>query len=178
MVSRLHRTALRLFRRLPLVVRRLTVRAVAPKYSVGAICVIERSDGRLLLVRQTYRSRWGLPGGLLKRREDPADAARREVAEETGLAIELVGEPAVVVEPDVQRIDVVYRARPLAGVDPDALRLGTVEITAASWFAPDRLPELQPETASALIALARVGRSALAPLTAARPATDADPEAS
>lgn len=159
---RFHRLALQTFRLLPLGVRRRVVRLLAPKYTVGAMCLIERSDGRVLLVRQTYRNRWGLPGGLVARREPPDAAARREVAEEVGLAIELVGEPATVVEATLQRIDVVFRARPAAGADPDALRVGTAEILTAGWFDPTALPELQPETASALMALARVARRSLA----------------
>lgn len=161
MFVRLHRFALGLFRLLPVGLRRRVVRALSPKYTVGAMCLIERSDGRVLLVRQTYRNRWGLPGGLVARREPPADAARREVAEEVGLDVELVGEPAVVVEAAFQRVDVVFRARPAPGADPDALRISTAEIRTCEWFDPATLPELQTETASALVALARVARSTL-----------------
>lgn len=144
-----------------MVVRRGVVRVIAPKYTVGAMCLIERDDGRVLLVQQTYRNRWGLPGGLVARREPPGDAARREVAEEVGLDVELVGEPAVVVEAKLQRVDVVFRARPAPGADPDALRIRTAEIVTCEWFDPAALPELQTETASALIALARASRGAM-----------------
>ena len=40
---------------------------------------------RFLLIRDSYRN-WGLPKGHLEPGEPPADAARREVAEETGLS--------------------------------------------------------------------------------------------
>lgn len=167
MLRALHRWALLAYRRLPRVARRLLVRAIAPKYTVGAICVVERADGRVLLVRQAYRERWGIPGGLLRRREDAADGARREVLEEVGVAIELVGEPAVVVVPEPQRIDVIYRARPVPGQDLDGLRPCTAEITDAAWFDPEQLPELQHETAEALVALARSARSPQSPSLAA-----------
>ena len=81
MVGRLHRAALQLFRRLPVKARRRVVRTIAPAYTVGSICVIERADGAVLLVRLSYRNSWGLPGGLLKRGETPEAAARREVKE-------------------------------------------------------------------------------------------------
>ena len=45
----------------------------------------------LLLARSSYRSEWSLPGGGIKKGEDPEAAARREVAEEIGLTkIELI----------------------------------------------------------------------------------------
>jgi 8-oxo-dGTP pyrophosphatase MutT (NUDIX family) len=157
--ERLHRLLLRAYRRLPLHGRRWAVRLVAPSYTVGAICLIERPDGHVLLIRQTYRRRWGIPGGLLKRREDPADAARREVHEEIGLDIELVGEPAVVVDAAPQRIDIVFRARPVSLEAVGRMRPCSPEIVEARWFAPDALPELQHETATALVALARSAHS-------------------
>ena len=40
----------------------------------------------LLLVRSSYRAGWHLPGGGVRRGEMPEDAARRELAEEVGLA--------------------------------------------------------------------------------------------
>ena len=151
-----YRLALQVYRRLPAGLRRRVVRAVSPSFTVGAMCFIERSDGALLLVRHSYRDRWGVPGGLLQRGEDAGVGARREVREEVGLAVELQGEPAVVVDAEPQRVDVVFRARPAAGTDPGALSLGSAEIVEARWFAPDSLPELQFETAGALVALARV----------------------
>ena len=39
----------------------------------------------LLLVRSSYRTAWGLPGGGIRRGETPDAAARRELAEEIGL---------------------------------------------------------------------------------------------
>lgn len=119
------------------------------------MCFIESEDGRLLLVRQVYRRRWGVPGGLLQRGEDAADAARREVLEEVGLAIELVGEAGVVVDPGPQRVDVIFRARLAPGVTPDQAEPQSPEIVDARWFAPNGLPELQFETAGALAYLRR-----------------------
>jgi 8-oxo-dGTP diphosphatase len=158
-VRRLHRLALQVFRRLPVRARRRVVRTVAPGFTVGAICLIERPDGALLLVRQTYRNGWGIPGGLLKRGESPEDAARREVAEEVELDIELVGEPAVVVDEGARRVDIIFRARPAAGVDAADARPRSPEIAEAGWFPADRLPELQFETSGALVALARSARN-------------------
>lgn len=152
----LHRAALQGFRRLPTGARRRVVRTVAPSFTVGAMCFIERPDGALLLVQHVYRRRWGVPGGLLERRERPAEAAVREVREEVGLDVVLLGEPAVVVDPKPQRVDIVYRARTAPGCDTDRAEPCSPEIAALGWFSPRDLPELQHETATALVALARV----------------------
>jgi len=52
--------------------------------SVGAVVLNERSQ--LLLCHHTYRREfpWGMPGGDIDPGEDPADAVRRELWEETG----------------------------------------------------------------------------------------------
>lgn len=58
-------------------------------------CRIVR-DGAVLFVRRRAGAflggRWELPGGTVEAGEDPARAAVREVAEETGLRIRLLGE--------------------------------------------------------------------------------------
>lgn len=155
MVERLHLLLLRIYRRLPVRARRQVVRTMAPTFTVGAMCFIERDDGALLLVRQTYRQHWGVPGGLLDRGEEAGDAARREVAEEVGLVVDLVGGAHVVVEPEPRRVDLIFRARPSAGTDPASARPCSPEITEARWFPADDLPQLQHETAEALAVLAR-----------------------
>jgi ADP-ribose pyrophosphatase YjhB (NUDIX family) len=154
-IGRLHKLALEVFRRLPVRARRRVVRSIAPAYTVGAICVIERPDGAVLLVRLSYRNSWGLPGGLLKRGETPANAARREVLEEAGIEVEVLGDPAVVVDAEAQRVDVIFRARPAAAADPDAARACSPEIVEVGWFPREDLPDLQFETSGALMALAR-----------------------
>ncbi len=54
--------------------------------SAGGVVFRRGPDGRprFLLIRDSYRN-WGFPKGHLEVGEPPADAARREVAEETGL---------------------------------------------------------------------------------------------
>ena len=135
----------------------MAVRRVAPSFTVGAMCVIERADGRVLFIRHLYRKRWGVPGGLLQRGETPSEAACREVLEEVGVAIELIGEPVVNVDAEPRRVDVVFRARPASDADADRARPCSVEVIDAQWFDPTDLPELQFETAQAIQALARAG---------------------
>jgi 8-oxo-dGTP pyrophosphatase MutT (NUDIX family) len=159
----LKRGVLRIYRRLPTLGRRWVVRAIAPSYTVGAMAIIERADGCRLFVRHVYRQHWGVPGGLLERGETPEVAVAREVKEEVGLDIQLLGEPAVVVDAHPQRVDIVFRARPVDEAKVADMAPGSPEIEEARWFPPDQTPELQHETAGALVALARSSRAPTAP---------------
>jgi len=76
---------LRVFARLPRRLRRWLVWAGSPHYTVGALCVVRRADGAVLLVRHTYQGRWGAPGGMTRRGEPPEQAAVRETAEDVGI---------------------------------------------------------------------------------------------
>jgi 8-oxo-dGTP pyrophosphatase MutT (NUDIX family) len=51
--------------------------------------IVLSEDGKELLLVKSWGAQpyWGLPGGGLKRGESPADAARRELYEETGLDV-------------------------------------------------------------------------------------------
>ena len=143
----------RAYRRLPARLRVLLVRTWTPSYWVGASCAVQRDDGAVLLVRQSYRRGWALPGGLLKRGESPADAAVRETREEVGVEVEVDGHPRVVVDTNRRRVDVVYPARLLSGGTADPTPLSN-EILEARWCSLDGLPPLQPET---VLAFAELG---------------------
>jgi len=72
---------------------------------VGVGVVVFRAD-TVLLVRRAKPPRqgqWSLPGGLQKLGETVFEAARREVEEETGLAVDIVDTVAVV--DSIQRDD-------------------------------------------------------------------------
>jgi 8-oxo-dGTP pyrophosphatase MutT (NUDIX family) len=60
----------------------------SPRQRVASYAVLTR-DGQVLLTRMSARTRiegrWTLPGGGIEHGEDPRDALRREVYEETGL---------------------------------------------------------------------------------------------
>lgn len=55
-------------------------------HTQGAVVAIWH-QGRVLLVRSSYRRSYGLPGGFIKHGETPAEAASRELAEELQLHI-------------------------------------------------------------------------------------------
>ncbi len=156
--ERVKRLGFRTWGRLPKRARRFLIRRGKPSFSVGAICIIERADGSLLLVRNSYRRGWGFPGGLLNRGETPLDAVRRETHEEIGVDVVLDESPKVVVDPNVRRVDIIFTGGPARESDPPRPR--SPEIVEARWFRANELPDLQPEAVSALIEL---GRSQLPP---------------
>lgn len=56
-----------------------------PRKRVSADVLFRDEGGRLLLVDPAYKPDWDLPGGMAEANEAPAEAARREVAEELGI---------------------------------------------------------------------------------------------
>jgi 8-oxo-dGTP pyrophosphatase MutT (NUDIX family) len=150
----LRRTAYRIFRWLPPAARRILVRTFTPNYTVGAVVMVRDSRGALLLLRQPPGHGWSLPGGLLGRRESPAQGAARELAEETGIEVAPEAlEPAnpnARVSTSAQQIDMIFTVT----VDRAAvhLRVDPVEVLEAAWQNLDALPPLTVPTARVLAA--------------------------
>ncbi len=125
----------------PRFVKRAGVWLTQPRFAVTAGAVISDERGRVLLLRHTLRggSGWGLPGGFIERGEQPDEAVRREVREETGLELESVELAFVRTLPHVRQVEVIFRARMSAGRLSGLSK--SFEIDRAEWFALDALPE-------------------------------------
>jgi 8-oxo-dGTP pyrophosphatase MutT (NUDIX family) len=76
-----------------------TRRRAQRETSAGGVVFRRGADGaaRFLLIRDSYKN-WGFPKGHLEPGEPPAEAARREVAEETGLNDLLLHGPIRVID--------------------------------------------------------------------------------
>jgi len=70
-----------------------------------------------LLMRRADNGHWGLPGGFVELGESVADAARREVVEETGWSVELGRLIGVYSDPATQVVDYSHADRTDAAVD-------------------------------------------------------------
>lgn len=136
------RAAYALAGRFPSGVKRLFVRVAGATFLVGVLGIVLDEEGRVLLFRHTYRpfAPWGLPSGLLKPNESPAEAIEREVREEAGLVIEVVEVLEVRTGARPQRLDVWLRCRSRGGrARPSA------EVDEARFFELDALPPLIAE---------------------------------
>ena len=122
-------------------VRRWGVRLTQPRFTVTAGAVIRDERGRVLLLRHVFRrgSGWGIPGGFLARGEQPDEAVRRELREETGLALEEVELAFVRTLARPHQVEVIFRCRVRAAALEG--REDSLEIDRAEWFERDALPE-------------------------------------
>jgi 8-oxo-dGTP diphosphatase len=117
------------------------MRKSGPSLAVDAIIL---EDEAVVLVKRKnppYRGMWALPGGFVEYGETVEDAVKREVAEETGLAVEIVKLAGVYSDPKRDprghTVSVVFLCKKIGGelaADSDAAD--------ACVFALTKLPHL------------------------------------
>jgi ADP-ribose pyrophosphatase YjhB (NUDIX family) len=108
-----------------------------------AYAVVRDERDRVLLVRRADNGNWELPGGRIEIGESASDAAVREVAEESGIAIDIVGLAGVYTSPDyvvvyrdegaLQQIAVCFHAAPQESRAQN-LRPDNRETSDAAWY--------------------------------------------
>jgi 8-oxo-dGTP pyrophosphatase MutT (NUDIX family) len=105
----------------------------------GVKCMLTRGD-EVLLVRHTYGppGRWELPGGGVKRGEEPAAAARREAREELGVDIADWRPLGDLFERIDGKRDTLWCFAAPPG--DHAIVTDAAEIAEARWFRRDALP--------------------------------------
>lgn len=121
--------------------KRAGVWLTQPRFAVTAGAVVLDERGRVLLLRHVLRggSGWGIPGGFMIADEQPEDAVRRELREETGLELERVEMAFVRTLHGIRQVEIIFRGRIRSAA------LGRVEknfeIDRAEWFDLEALPE-------------------------------------
>ncbi|MBN9121459.1 MAG: NUDIX hydrolase [Planctomycetes bacterium] len=117
-----------------------------PALTVDVAIVTREVRPRVLLIRRKkdpFAGSWALPGGFVDENERLADAARRELLEETGVAaadleqLYTAGDPGR--DPRGWTVSVAY----LAQVDPNAIKpVAADDAEEVGWFGFDELPQL------------------------------------
>ena len=110
----------------------------------------------MLLHRHKKLGRWFPPGGHIEPNEVPDEAAVREVVEESGVSVTLIGERALpvleprqlvrprgvqleAISPGHEHIDLIYFARPLADYDGFLLEADA----SLGWYDREALENLE-----------------------------------
>jgi ADP-ribose pyrophosphatase YjhB (NUDIX family) len=105
----------------------------------GVSVVITNLSGDVLLLRHSYGPDvWALPGGGLKPGEDPADCARREIAEELGIELANL-QPLRVLEEELSGSP--HKAHLFTGVCDSRPVPDQREVVEARFFPSHSLPE-------------------------------------
>jgi ADP-ribose pyrophosphatase YjhB (NUDIX family) len=113
-----------------------------PKVAVAGLV---SDGGRVLLVRRAVVPAigfWALPAGYMDADELPHEAVVREIVEETGVAIEVLGLHSIAPLAgwnERRGILLIYRGRPIGGgrLQPPAAQ---DDVSEARWFSPAEIP--------------------------------------
>jgi 8-oxo-dGTP diphosphatase len=136
------------WRRLPVRLRRWSMRLTNARFTVTAGALIFNDSGQILLLKHRFRagSGWGLPGGFLEKGEQPLDALRRELREEIGLEVDDVEIFAARSFKKPRQVEVLFRCRATGSVTPR-----TMEVEQAEWFSLESLPDGLPRDQRTLV---------------------------
>jgi ADP-ribose pyrophosphatase YjhB (NUDIX family) len=126
-----------------------------PLWLPGVTAVVRRegaSGAELLMVRRADNGRWTPVTGISDPGEEPAETARRETLEETGVVVEVervasVSATGEVVYPNGDRaayLDVTLACRYVGG----EAHVADDESSDVRWWPVDALPEMEPTMAA------------------------------
>jgi 8-oxo-dGTP diphosphatase len=136
----------KIWRAMPNYLRVKIIRGSQAKFTVSVGAVVLNEEGRVLLLDHVLRpaSGWGIPGGFINRGEQPHEALKREIFEETGLEIENV--EMVWIRTLYRHIEIIFRAG--ASGTP---QVKSREINRLGWFSLDEMPEQMSKSQAEII---------------------------
>lgn len=112
-----------------------------PKKRISAGGLIGGCDGRLLIVKPSYREQWLLPGGVVEADESPEQALRREILEEIGVRVR----PRRLLCIDYlsastqygESLHLLFECEPLTDAVAQAIRVDGIELLEFRWCEPE-----------------------------------------
>jgi 8-oxo-dGTP diphosphatase len=112
------------------------IRLTQHQFTVSVAAIVVNESNEILLLDHVLRpgSGWGIPGGFLMYDEQPIDAVRRELQEETG--IELNDVKLLSARTINRHIEILFRAR----ADGTPI-VKSREINSLGWFKVNEMPE-------------------------------------
>lgn len=130
---------IKLLRRPSLGVIKFYWRVFKPK-TRGVKVVLVYKD-QFLLVKHSYGFRHTFPGGGIKKRETPEDAAKREIKEELGIVLNEVVFAESFISTQFGKSDEIFVYR--ASLLDNKFVIDNIEIEEAGWFNKTNLPPLE-----------------------------------
>jgi ADP-ribose pyrophosphatase YjhB (NUDIX family) len=143
-----------LWKLIPAQLRRWVTRRFHTTFTISAAGIITDGEGKVLLLNHILRSTvsgWGVPGGFISLGEQPDDALRREIDEETGL--QLADVQLFRCRTLYRHVEVIMTARGIGEA-----RVKSPEISDLGWFPIDGLPAEMCASEKDLIKRALAGK--------------------
>lgn len=104
-----------------------------PRKIVAAAVLCRDDEGRVLVVHDSFKGHWTIPGGVVDADEDPASGAVREAWEEAGVRVDAGPLLGLFAGTWPDRLVLVFGARPAGGGTPAPAPVHTHEIDGAAW---------------------------------------------
>lgn len=116
-----------------------------PKKRMGAGCLLFNEQGKILLVKPTYKPGWEIPGGVVEENELPKQCCQRELREELGLERK-VGALLIVdynheTEEKTKSLMFIFDGGILYGQEIALIKLPQDELSEFGFFTRQHLPE-------------------------------------
>lgn len=138
-----------IYKNLPKSVQRAIVRTLFPTHIIAAKVLLMNNEGKFLAVKTTYNNGWDIPSGHSDKGESPDSAAVRELFEETGIKVDKLEQKAVVFQPIMNTVQVLFFGKLDHSATPKA---DNIEISEVRWVERGEI-DLNPYALEALTVL-------------------------
>jgi len=124
----------------PFALRYLFLWVFNQKFLIGVDALIVNENQEVLLFKHSYRKDipWGLPGGWLKKGENPVEAVEREIQEESGFRVRIIKPLVIDTSEKYSRVDIVY----LGELEGETRFVSSDEVVEAGFFPVDEMPKI------------------------------------